>query len=123
MNVYIIGNSLIPEDSAPVRLLPDLRSRFPQVSFIEADPNENFIPEDGSIIIDTVKGITAPQWFTDIIQFEQTRSVSPHDYDLVLHIRLLLKLKKITRIRILGIPAEGSPENVFRMLRTYLSAE
>lgn len=104
MKVYVVGNPLIKEDSLPLKLLPKLRKEFPNVVFEEGDPNENFIPEDGSVIIDTVQGIKDVQWFEDIEDFFRTRSVSSHDYDLGLHLRLLQKLKKVKKIKILGIP-------------------
>ncbi len=110
MKVYLVGNMLVKEDSLPIRLLPKLRMAFPHIVFEEVDPNENFIPEEGSVIMDTVYGITKPRWFTSIDDFEQTKSVSPHDYDLAFHLKLLVKLKKISHVRILGIPM-GMPED------------
>jgi len=104
MNIYVVGNALMPEDNTPLRLIPSLRKAFPDFVITEADPNGNFIPEEGSIIIDTVEGISQVQWFNDIAAFVTTKSVSAHDYDLGFHLQMLLKLKKISSIKILGIP-------------------
>ena len=113
MKIYLVGNPLVKEDSLPFKLLPKLRKEFPSMVFEEADPNENFIPEDSSIIVDTVVGLDAPQVFTSLEQFQQVRSVTTHDFDLLLHLQLLTKLQKLERVKIIGIPAmEG--KKVFR---------
>ena len=104
MIVYLIGNSIVPEDSAPLTLAPIIRKTFPAVSVVEADPNENFIPEEGSIIIDTVKGISRVTSFDDVNEFITTKSVTPHDYDLGFHLKLLQKLGKLPPVRIIGMP-------------------
>ena len=104
MKIYIVGNPLVKDDTVPLKMLPRLRDVFPGVIFEEADPNENFIPDTGSIIVDTVEGITRPQWFDSIDSFIQTKSVSVHDYDLGFHLLLLRKLHKLTHVRILGVP-------------------
>lgn len=106
MNVYVVGNSLLREDNMPLRLVSVLQKKFPDFVTTPADPNENFIPEEGSVIIDTIEGISRVQWFDDIDAFVTTKSVSPHDYDLGFHLQMLLKLKKISSVRILGIPKE-----------------
>lgn len=121
MKVYIVGNELVKEDSFPIKFLPKLRKTFPTITFEEADPNENFVPDDGSIIIDTVQGIDKVTWFDSLDAFEVTKSVSPHDYDLGLHLRLLKKLKKLESVRILGIPRGASPEKILTVLRHMLS--
>ena len=123
MRVYIIGNSLLAADSLPVKLLPDLKIAFPRLHFDEVDPNENFIPEEGSVIVDTVEGIRDVQKFSDLHAFVTTKSVTPHDYDLGFHLQLLTKLKKISGVRIIGVPPHGAKkyimQSVVELLREY----
>ena len=114
MKIYVVGNPLISGDTVPLKLLPRLRKEHPGIRFEEADPNENFIPEEGSIIIDTVKGIERVTRFDSLDAFGQIRSVSPHDYDLGLHLRLLQKLHKITSVKIIGVPWGAITEKVIR---------
>ena len=99
MKIYIAGNPLIEGDRLPLEFLPALKKIFPAYSFELVDPNENFIPEEGSVIIDTVDGISGVQWFTDVDAFVLVSSVSAHDYDLGFHLMLLKKLHKITHIQ------------------------
>lgn len=91
----------------PIRLLPQLRKQFPSVEFIVTDPNENFPPEGEQdiIIFDTVKGIEKST-VLELADLEKTGKtpVSPHDYDLLMHLLLLKKLKKIKQVTIIGVP-------------------
>ncbi len=109
MKIYVFGNPLVKEDSAPLKLLPQLRSKFPEIEFVVTDPNENFPPvgEQDLVILDTVKGIKEPM-FLDLSNLENIEStpISPHDYDLMFHLQLLLKLKKIKSVKIIGIPTK-----------------
>jgi hypothetical protein len=118
--IYVLGNSLVKEDSLPLKLLPKFRREFPGVTFEEADPNENFVPEEGSIIIDTVQGIKEVRWFDSLDDFAGTKSVSPHDYDLGFHLNFLNKLSKIRNIQILGVPDSGNKKVISRQLIKYL---
>jgi hypothetical protein len=122
MKIYLIGNPLIGNDSLPLLLKDRLADAFPGTDIAEADPNENFIPEDDALIIDTVEGIPECRIFTSLNDFAGHKLVSPHDYDLYFHLQLLLKLRKIRRVRIVGIPAENGFENtvadVVRIIRS-----
>jgi hypothetical protein len=121
MKVYIIGNPIVAGDNKPFVMLPKLKKSFPHIQFEVADPNENFIPEEGSIIIDTIQGIDSVTLFDSLDAFQKTSSVSPHDYDLLLHLQLLQKLHKITSIRIIGIPQKVTGENLFKEVSHYLN--
>ena len=100
------------DDHLPLQLLPTLKKAFPRTSVTTIDPNENFTPEEGSVIVDTVYGTDKVQVFTDLDAFVTTKSVSPHDYDLGFHLQLLMKLKKISGVRIIGVPPKGSRKNI-----------
>lgn len=98
---------MVEEDSLPVRILPQLEKEFPAVDFIEIDPNENFTPPQDKplYIIDTVVGIKEVTVFNDLNSFTKNRAISPHDYDLYLHLKLLQKLEKLPHeLHIIGVP-------------------
>jgi hypothetical protein len=120
MKIYIAGNELIESDRLPLEIIPELKKIFPALSFERVDPNENFIPEEGSVIIDSVDGISHVQLFTDIGAFVLASSVSAHDYDLGFHLMLLGKLHKLPHIKILGIPQRGGRENIREEIITSL---
>lgn len=109
IKVYVFGNPLIKEDSLPLKIIPNLKKKFPRINFIIYDPNENFPPKDEKnlLIIDTVIGINQPMLFdlNDLSEANKT-PISPHDYDLLFHLQLLKKMKKINRVKIIGLPAD-----------------
>lgn len=105
--IYIFGNSLIQEDSLPLKLIEKLKKNFPKIEFVYADPNENFPPkgEKELIIIDTVKGIKEPMILQlDDFESKKNTPISPHDYDLLFHLLLLKKTKKINKVKVIGVP-------------------
>jgi hypothetical protein len=104
MNIYCIGNILLENDNLPLRLMDRLRPMFPEHKFLEADPNENFFPEEGSVIIDTVVGTDTVKLFTSLDDFTSAPHISVHDYDLSFHLKFLQKVGKLPSIRIIGIP-------------------
>ncbi len=107
MKIYVFGNPLVKEDCLPLELSNQLKNKFKEIEFIPADPNENFPPkgEKDLVILDTVKGIKKPM-LLDLDDFEKKKKtpLSPHDYDLLFHLLLLKKLKKINKVLIIGVP-------------------
>ncbi|OGK38039.1 hypothetical protein A3F60_03365 [Candidatus Roizmanbacteria bacterium RIFCSPHIGHO2_12_FULL_39_8] len=131
MKIYVFGNELVGEDNLPLQLLPQLKKRLPTVKFIIADPNEDFPPEGERdlVIFDTVKGVRGPT-ILNLNDFEAKGKTpaSPHDYDLLLHLLLLKKVKKIDRVIIIGIPPvkdsfkmEQYQKEVYKLMTTLLS--
>jgi len=108
--IYVFGNVFLSFDSKPVIMMSHLQRQHPGVEFIQTDPNENFPPhgEVDLIILDTVQGIDRVMLLDseDLAKIEKT-PVSPHDYDLLFHLLLLKKLRKITRVRIIGVPQKA----------------
>jgi Ni,Fe-hydrogenase maturation factor len=115
MKIYVFGNPLVSEDSLPLRLLSPLQDKFAQIHFIAVDPNENFPPksERNLIILDVVKELSDVSLFdySDLANIEKT-PISPHDYDLLLHLLLLKKMKRINKVRIIGIPPKNVSKNI-----------
>ena len=125
MHIYIVGNPLVKDDHLPLQLFPALKKAFPRTAIMIIDPNENFIPEEGSMIVDTVHGIDRVQLFTDLDAFVMKKSVSPHDYDLGFHLQLLMKLNKISGVRVIGVPPRGTKKyiakSVIGLLKNYIN--
>jgi Ni,Fe-hydrogenase maturation factor len=111
MTIYCIGNVLLDTDNLPLRVMDRVRVKFPEHTFQEADPSENFFPEEGSVIIDTVVGTHDVTLFTTLEAFTPAPRVSVHDYDLSFHLRFLEKLGKLPSIKIIGIPQDMDEDN------------
>jgi len=99
---------MVKEDNLGIKIIPELKKFYPEISFEIVDPNENFPPENEKnlTVIDTVEGLKKPKLFTlaDLREFQKTPN-SPHDYDLGMHLLLLKKLKKIDTVNIIGAPS------------------
>ncbi len=119
MKIYVFGNPLIKEDSLPEKLIPQLKETFPKIEFVIADPNENFPPENERdlIILDTVVGIKKPVILNlDHLQQKNNTPVSPHDYDLLIHLQLLKKIKKIDKVKIIGVPIKTKIKDLINFI-------
>ena len=105
MNVYVFGNPIVPEDNQAFKLLPFLKTKFPEINFIHADPTVNCWKGDKNlVIIDTVAGIDNVTEFTSFEKIQATQSLTVHDYDLYMDLKLMKKLGKIENFKIIGIP-------------------
>ena len=106
MKFFVFGNSLVPEDSAPYKILPFLKAKFSRIDFIVVDPNEDWSEGEKNLnIIDTVLGLSEVILFDSLDHFwEQRQKVSLHDYDLLSELRFLKKLQKIKEVKIIGLP-------------------
>mgnify|MGYP001591749371 CR=1 FL=1 len=121
MKIYIFGNKDLEFDSLPLRILPELKRRFPQIEFEIKDPNEELdIPEE-LIIIDTVSGIDSVKVFSDLKNFAAHPNVSLHDFDLYSNLRYLGKLGKLKEIKIIGVPPTISEKKIVEEITTILN--
>jgi len=124
MKVYVFGNPLLKSDSLPLKILPRLKKTWPLIDFQIADPNENFPPqkEKNLIILDTVFGIKKPMIFDlhDLLNTGEKTPISPHDYDLLTHLLLLKKLKRVEKVIIIGIPPVKENKLDFNLVSTLL---
>ncbi|MEK7537467.1 MAG: hypothetical protein AAB619_00640 [Patescibacteria group bacterium] len=106
MIIYVFGNPDLPVDALPIRLVPQLRAKFPQATFAIKDPNEEWDVPERLIVIDTVKGIDEVKEFNGLDSFASAPRVSMHDFDALTQLRLLQKLGKLKEITIIGVPPE-----------------
>lgn len=104
MNIYVCGNPLVKIDALPLRLLPALRKKHPELNFIEFDPSEDFPKEEKLMLIDTVINAKDVQMFDNIDQFAETKAVSLHDFDLGTNLKLAKKMGWVKKVIIIGVP-------------------
>ncbi|MBW2970455.1 hypothetical protein KY309_02230 [Candidatus Woesearchaeota archaeon] len=111
MNIYVCGNPLVKEDSLPLRILPELRKRFPSIDFVEFEPSED-LPDENLIIMDTVINAKDVMIIDDIDKFVETKALSLHDFDLGLNLKLAKKLGKLKSVKIIGVPPKASVDMI-----------
>lgn len=121
MTIFIFGNPDLAFDSLPLRILPELKKRFPEIEFKVLDPNEEFEAPEELILIDTVFGIAQARVFGDLKNFENSPRVSLHDFDLITHLRHLQKLGKLEKIKIIGLPPTISEKEALEQVSVILT--
>ncbi len=104
MTVLVFGNPDLPSDSLPVRILPELQRRLPDVEFLHLDPNEEWELPEEITVIDTVVGVKEPRVFPGLDDFSPAPNLSMHDFDAYANLRLLMKLGRLKSVRVVGLP-------------------
>ena len=121
MKVYVLGNPDVDIDSVPLKLLPKLEEKFPEINFIHFDPTEDIdIVDKHLIIIDTVLSLNKVTQFNDLNQWTISPRISLHDFDLPLFLGLLKKLGKVKKITIIGIPEKGNSKKMLLDVTKFL---
>jgi len=107
MKILVFGNPLLKQDSLPIKLIPKLKQKFPNIEFKEIDPTEDLDKQSKNLIIlDTIKNINKITIIDDIDKLKTNKLYSMHDFDLALNLKLLKKLNIINSVKIIGIPTE-----------------
>ncbi len=118
-------------DAMPFKLVPLLQKHFQEINFVHHDPSENLPIQKHSqfknnydlIIIDTVLDIDKVICITDEKQLAIDSVYSPHDWDLALNLKLLLKLGQLKTFLIVGVPSEGDLETIFNDISIVIQKE
>ncbi len=116
--VLVFGNPLLKEDSLPLRLLPELQKRFPEIEFVEADPND--FDYTAELIIDTAVGIKDVKLIDDINKLEASKIFSMHEMDLGQTLKLMKAAGLIEKIRIIAVPSKISEEEALDKIEKIL---
>lgn len=87
-----------------MKLIPELRAKFPQSTFETKDPNEEWEVPENLMVIDTVIGLDQVQVFHGLETFTRAPRVTMHDFDALTQLRLLQKLGKLKVVTIIGVP-------------------
>ena len=112
MIIYVFGNPDLKVDSLPIKILPPLQKKFPEIEFRIVDPNEEWeIPKE-LVLIDTVQGIKEVKLFNNLEDFSPAPNITMHDFDAYANLRYLEKLGKLKNIKIIGVPNKGDETEV-----------
>ena len=121
MKVLVFGNPLVEKDSLVLKMLPELRRRFPEIEFQEVDPTEGLEKHGRDLIIlDAVEDIKEVMVIDLVEQLKTNKIYSMHDFDLAYNLKILKKLKLIDSIKIIGIPMEIGEEKALNQIQLIL---
>jgi Ni,Fe-hydrogenase maturation factor len=105
--IYVFGNPILNFDNTPIKLVPELQKKFPDIKFVIQDPNENLHPENKElIIIDTALDIDKVKILDDIDKIQLSPQYSLHDFDLGFNLKLLKKIGKLEKVTIFCVPPD-----------------
>ena len=119
--VYILGNPLVKDDSLPLKLIPKLKKKLPEIEFEELDTVEEISGKEVNII-DTVLGTKEIKLITDINMLMVEKTSTAHDIDLAMMLKILQKAGKIEKVRIFGIPVGIDEKKALESLTILLKA-
>ena len=121
--VWIFGNPDYKPDALPLKILPELKQRLPDLDFVVKDPNEDWEMPAKLIIIDTIVGIDKVTCFTTLKRFQSAPRLTMHDFDLGTNLMWLNKLKKLPPFLIIGIPVGATKKEIIGRVATILERE
>src|SRR3989344_1230572 len=103
--IFVFWNEGLDSDSLPLKILPNLKKRFPALKFETKDPNEEIDFGKESVILDTAEGIKESAVFSDLNSFiPMAKRLTTHDFDLYTNLALLKKMGRLGPIKIIGVP-------------------
>lgn len=115
LDIFVLGNQLIKEDSVALRLVPKLKKKFPQINFLEFDPIDDLYSEN-VIIMDVVEGIDKVEIINDISRLETKKIYSTHDFDVAFLLKLFKKMGVINKAIIIGIPKNLDEKEITKQI-------
>ena len=109
MTVYVFGNEDFDLDNRVYELENRIKKKIQGIEFMDVKPNEDIPNKKELIILDTVQGIEKVTVIRekDLDKLIFSRSVSAHDFDLGFQLKYLIKLGKLKKVKIIGIPQTG----------------
>ena len=127
MKILVFGNQLVEQDNLPLRILQQLKEKFPNIEFKELDSTEtlqNETDENKNLtILDTVQEISEIKILElktsdDFARLQLPNSLSMHDFDLAYNLRLLKKVRLINQVKIICIPMNMQEQDAFNQLQS-----
>jgi hypothetical protein len=108
MKIYVLGNEEVEMDRRAIEVAKKLKN-FPGVNWVTINSNEDLPVEKYLTLIDTVIGLPEVILLSekDIEKLIISPGVTAHDYDLGFQLKYLIKIGKLRKVRIIGLPAEG----------------
>lgn len=121
MQIFVFGNPDIEMDALPILLLPTLRERQSEHTFVTLDPNEDWDVPRHMVIVDTVVGLEEPRVFEDLEHFMKAPRMTCHDFDAHANLQLLKKIGQIDDTTILGLPPGYDADKALAWLTASIS--
>ena len=115
IRIYVFGHPDSDYDSAAITVADHFKEEA-EIEFVEIFPNNDLPVADPLYIMDAIEGLSEVELVTerDIDKIIPPPRGSVHDFDLGFQLKYLIKLGKIKRFQLIGLPM-GSPINYERI--------
>lgn len=111
MIVYVFGNEDNDLDKLAIEISKNVE--IEGVEFVRILPNEDLPVDDKTInILDVVEGIKEISLYSenDLDKILLPPKGTVHDYDLGFQLKYLMKIGKLKKVNIIGIPIKSQPD-------------
>lgn len=122
--VLCFGSEGMEGDDLAFAVCQELVGYSDDIQFVKCDTPMDILGYAGGkdlYILDSIKGIDKVSLFESVDKFRRTKSVTVHDNDLGLMLKVLIEMKMLPDVRIIGIPIGSNAESVVGEVRRILS--
>lgn len=120
MKILVFGNKFLECDSMALKIAEILKNESVEFQICEDISQILETNEEEMTLMDVVYSIEEPMIIEDIKKLKVNQSLSLHDFDLAYFLKLLEEIGQIKKIRIIGIPQKGNPEEIAEKVRKLL---
>ncbi|MBU1975214.1 MAG: hypothetical protein KKG59_02295 [Nanoarchaeota archaeon] len=112
MKIYVFGNEFLEEDNLAIKLAKSL-----PYDFVFCDDPYEILDLKEVVIMDVVQGLKKVEIIDDISRLDSNKMYSLHDFDLSYILQLQKSLGKLGKVKIIGVPQDGTVESLLEELR------
>ena len=124
--VLCFGSEDVKGDGIAFSLCKELAGNIGGVRFVLCDTPMDVVgysATENLYIMDAVRGLKEVSVFESINDFRRTKSVTAHDNDLGLLLKVLVEMRMLPDVRIIGIPIGSNASEAVECVRSILSSE
>ena len=124
--VLCFGSEGLEGDDIAFLVYKELEGKIGGVRFVKCDSPLDvlgYVDSGKLYILDAIKGLKKTSLFDNIEDFRKTKSVTAHDNDLGMMLRVLLETHKLREVMIIGIPIGSNVTESVEEVKKILSSE
>lgn len=123
--VLCFGSEDMEGDDQAFAVCQELVGYSDDIQFVKCDTPMDILGYAGGkdlYILDAIKGINKVSLFESVDKFRRTKSVTAHDQDLGMMLRILIEMKMLPDVRIIGIPIGSNTDSAAKEVKRILKS-
>ena len=124
--VLCFGSEDVNGDEIAFSVCKELVGNIDGVRFVRCDTPMDVVgysATENLYIVDAVRGLDEVSVFESINDFRRTKSVTAHDNDRGMLLRVLVEIRMLPDVKIIGIPIGSNESEAVEGVRSILSSE